>query len=43
MLKAIHHEDRTLITPFLQMLEPTLMLASKYQPEFVQAGAAHIA
>ena len=43
MLNAIHHEDRTLITPFLEMLEPTLMLASKYQPEFVQAGAAHIA
>lgn len=30
------YKDRTLITPFLQMLEPTLMLASKYQPEFVQ-------
>eukprot|EP00913_Durusdinium_trenchii_P029042 g27230.t1 len=28
--------DRTLITPFLQMMGPTLDLASKFQPEFVQ-------
>lgn len=30
------YKDRTLISPFLQMLEPTLKLASKFQPEFVQ-------
>jgi len=30
------YSDRTLITPFLQMMGPTLDLASKFQPEFVQ-------
>ena len=28
--------NRVLHVPFLQMLEPSLLMTSKYQPEFVQ-------
>ena len=33
-------EDITYITPFVQMMQPTLNLASKFQPEFVQVGGS---